>query len=346
MPRPISSPATSSSRASCARSRSQALDAGDIDALAAARLGSEGKSVAEAMTQLIATIGENMTLRRMAKLEVGSGVVVGYVHNARRRAWARSACWSRWNRPATPASSPPSASSSPCMSPRPIRSPSTSARVDPAALERERNVLAEQARTSGKAEEIIAKMVEGRLRKYYEEVVLLEQVYVIDGESRVKAAVAAAAKEVGAPIAVIGLPSHGAGRGHPARAEGLRRRGRGPARELNPPRGRARRGQGPAPRSMIGCSGDLVSRERRTMANLLYTRVLLKISGEALMGDREFGLDPDTVNRIAGEVKTAVTHGRGALPRHRRRATSSAASPAPPRACSAPRPTTWACWPP
>jgi uridylate kinase len=45
------------------------------------------------------------------------------------------------------------------------------------------------------------------------------------------------------------------------------------------------------------------------MANLLYTRVLLKISGEALMGHREFGLDPDTVNRIAGEVKTAVTHG-------------------------------------
>jgi len=77
--------------------------------------------------------------------------------------------------------------------------------VDPAALERERNVLAEQARTSGKAEEIIAKMVEGRLRKYYEEVVLLEQVYVIDGESRVKAAVAAAAKEVGAPIAVTGF---------------------------------------------------------------------------------------------------------------------------------------------
>jgi uridylate kinase len=45
------------------------------------------------------------------------------------------------------------------------------------------------------------------------------------------------------------------------------------------------------------------------MANLLYTRVLLKISGEALMGHREFGLDPDTVTRIAGEVKMAVTHG-------------------------------------
>jgi len=59
--------------------------------------------------------------------------------------------------------------------------------VDPAALERERAVLAEQARASGKPEEIIARMVEGRIRKYYEEVVLLEQVWVHDGESRVAA---------------------------------------------------------------------------------------------------------------------------------------------------------------
>ncbi len=62
--------------------------------------------------------------------------------------------------------------------------------VDPAALERERNVLSEQARASGKPEAIIEKMVEGRIRKYYEEVVLLEQVWVHDGESRVRAVVA------------------------------------------------------------------------------------------------------------------------------------------------------------
>jgi elongation factor Ts len=59
--------------------------------------------------------------------------------------------------------------------------------VDPAALDRERNVLSEQARASGKPENIIEKMVEGRIRKYYEEVVLLEQVWVHDGESRVRA---------------------------------------------------------------------------------------------------------------------------------------------------------------
>jgi hypothetical protein len=70
--------------------------------------------------------------------------------------------------------------------------------VDPSALARERNVLAEQARASGKPEAIIEKMVEGRIRKYYEEVVLLEQVWVHDGESRVRAVLAkAGAKAAG-----------------------------------------------------------------------------------------------------------------------------------------------------
>jgi elongation factor Ts len=77
--------------------------------------------------------------------------------------------------------------------------------VDASSLERERSVLADQARASGKPEEIIAKMVEGRLRKYYEEVVLLEQVYVIDGENKVRKVVETVAKEIGAPIKVVGF---------------------------------------------------------------------------------------------------------------------------------------------
>jgi elongation factor Ts len=77
--------------------------------------------------------------------------------------------------------------------------------VSQADLDRERAVLSEQARTSGKPEEIIAKMVEGRLRKYYEEVVLLEQVYVIDGENKVRKVVETFAKEIGAPIKVVGF---------------------------------------------------------------------------------------------------------------------------------------------
>jgi elongation factor Ts len=85
--------------------------------------------------------------------------------------------------------------------------------VSTADLDRERAVLAEQARASGKPEEIIAKMVEGRLRKYYEDVVLLEQLYVIDGESRVKQVVEKAAKEIGAPIKVTGFVRMALGEG-------------------------------------------------------------------------------------------------------------------------------------
>ena len=79
------------------------------------------------------------------------------------------------------------------------------ASVPAAALDRERAVLREQASGSGKSEEIVARMVEGRLRKFYEEAVLLDQVFVIDGETRVSKVVEAAAKEAGAPIRVAGF---------------------------------------------------------------------------------------------------------------------------------------------
>jgi len=77
--------------------------------------------------------------------------------------------------------------------------------VDASALERERAVLAEQARASGKPEEIVEKMVQGRLRKYYEEICLLEQTFVIDSESKVRDAVEAAGKDAGAPVTVAGF---------------------------------------------------------------------------------------------------------------------------------------------
>jgi elongation factor Ts len=87
------------------------------------------------------------------------------------------------------------------------------ASVDKAALERERNVLREQARASGKPDNVVEKMVEGRLRKYYEEVVLLEQPFVRDPESRVKQVIDAAAKETGAPVRVTGFVRFALGEG-------------------------------------------------------------------------------------------------------------------------------------
>jgi elongation factor Ts len=85
--------------------------------------------------------------------------------------------------------------------------------LDPELIARERAVLVDQARVSGKPDAIIEKMVEGRLRKFYEEVALLEQVWVIDGESKVGKVVEAAAKSAGAPIAVTGFVRFALGEG-------------------------------------------------------------------------------------------------------------------------------------
>ena len=179
-----------------------ALTAKDVEALAATPYPGAGKSVAEMLTQLIATIGENMTLRRMVSLSVGRGAVVGYIHNAQAPGLGKIGVLVVLESTGDPAKlgalGKQLAMHVAAANPQAL----TIAGVDPAALERERTVLAEQSRASGKPEEITAKMVEGRLRKFYEEVVLLEQTYVIDGESKVKAAVAAAAKEIGAPVEI------------------------------------------------------------------------------------------------------------------------------------------------
>ena len=87
------------------------------------------------------------------------------------------------------------------------------ASVPPAALERERGVLREQALASGKAGGIIDRMVEGRLRKFYEEFVLLEQIFVVDQETRIAKVVENAAKAAGAPIAVTGFARFALGEG-------------------------------------------------------------------------------------------------------------------------------------
>jgi elongation factor Ts len=85
--------------------------------------------------------------------------------------------------------------------------------VDQASLERERAVLAEQAKASGKPEEMIQKMVDGRIRKYYEEVVLMEQVFIMDGETKIGKVVEAASKEAGAPVKLTGYVRFGLGEG-------------------------------------------------------------------------------------------------------------------------------------
>jgi elongation factor Ts len=85
--------------------------------------------------------------------------------------------------------------------------------LDPAVVERERAVLVEQAKESGKPVEIIEKMVDGRIRKFYEEVVLLSQTFVIDGENTVENAIKAAEADVGAPIKLVAFERYALGEG-------------------------------------------------------------------------------------------------------------------------------------
>ena len=164
----------------------------DLAAINAAPYPGTGRTVAEELTQLIATIGENMNIRRARVLTVPSGVVATYVHSALKPGLGKIGVLA-----AVEGSSEAAALEvlgrqvgMHVAATRP-ESLDVSA-VDPAALEREKQVLTEQARASGRPDNIIEKMVEGRIRKYYEEVVLLEQVWVHDGESRVKAVMAKA----------------------------------------------------------------------------------------------------------------------------------------------------------
>ncbi|MBF0560439.1 MAG: elongation factor Ts [Alphaproteobacteria bacterium] len=186
---------------------------GDIEALRNVPYPGAGKTVAEQLTAMIATIGENMQLRRCRMLSADPGVVATYVHNAAAPGLGKIGVLVTLRSSADPAKllelgrhlAMHVASAAPLFL--------DTASVDTSAIERERSVLTEQARASGKPEAIIGKMVEGRLRKYYEEVVLLEQIYVIDGESTVAKVVEAAAKQFGAPIVITGFERFKIGEG-------------------------------------------------------------------------------------------------------------------------------------
>jgi elongation factor Ts len=190
-----------------------ALAKGDLEAVKAAAFPGTGRTVAEELTHLVATIGENMSQRRVRRLEVGKGVVVSYVHNALVPGLGKigvlMALESGGDSAKLTALGKQLAMHVAAAHPQFL----TIADVDTASLDRERDVLREQAKASGKPDAIIDKMVEGRLRKYYEEVVLLEQIFVVDGETRIAKVVEAAAKEAGAPIKITAFARFGLGEG-------------------------------------------------------------------------------------------------------------------------------------
>ena len=158
------------------------------------------KSFEERLTDMIAKIGENMNLRRAKMIEVSYGVIAAYVHNAVKPGLGKIgvlvALESKGDKEKLAELGKHIAMHIAASNPlfQDIAS------VDPAAVEHEKSIFAEQAKASGKPENIIEKMVEGRVRKYYEEVVLEEQAYIMDPDKKVKQVIADAAKELGTDI--------------------------------------------------------------------------------------------------------------------------------------------------
>ncbi len=168
----------------------------DLEAIKAAPFPGTGRTVGEELTHMVATIGENMAIRRAKVFAVDQGAVATYMHAAVKPGLGKIGVLAALEGAGETAvlETLGRQVGMHVAATRP-EALDTNA-VDPAALEREKAVLTEQARASGKPDAIIEKMVEGRIRKYYEEVVLLEQVWVHDGESRVKAVVKKAGAEL------------------------------------------------------------------------------------------------------------------------------------------------------
>lgn len=171
---------------------------GDVDALKKLDIG--GKTAEANLTELIANIGENMTLRRAKLLTVKNGVVSSYVHNAlqpgRGKIGVLVALESTGDAAKLDALGRQLAMHIAAARPEALDVES----MDPDLVARERAVYVEKAKESGKPAEIIEKMVEGSMRKFYEQSVLLQQTFIIDGENKISAVLEAAAKDVGAPV--------------------------------------------------------------------------------------------------------------------------------------------------
>lgn len=177
----------------------EAVKHNDIESFRNANLAS-GRTVSEEITENIAVIGENLNLRRMEAVSVNEGVIVSYVHNAEAEGLGKIsvlvALESSADKSALEQVGKQLAMHIAAARPKALNIEE----VDPALVERERAIFIEQSKDSGKPDNIIEKMVEGRIRKFYEEIVLLEQVFVIDGKAKVKEFLANEAKSLGADI--------------------------------------------------------------------------------------------------------------------------------------------------
>ncbi len=188
---------------------------GDVAKLGKTAYPGTGHDVEGQVKNLVATIGENMSLRRTASLSVSPGVVASYVHNqivpGLGKIGVLVALKSSGNAEKLAALGRQLAMH---VAGTPVPPVAMKAdEVDSALVEREKSIFADQARASGKPENIIAKMVEGRMRKFYEEILLPQQPFVLDPDKTVDAVVKAAEKDVGAPVSLEGFVRFALGEG-------------------------------------------------------------------------------------------------------------------------------------
>ncbi|MHA1538086.1 MAG: translation elongation factor Ts [Alphaproteobacteria bacterium] len=182
---------------------------GDVEALKAAPM--NAKTVGETVTEAVATIGEKLTLRRFARIE--ADVVASYVHNATAPGMGKIGVLvgltSTGDKAALEALGKQIAMHVAATSPASL----SEADLDPALVEREKQVLTEQARESGKPDHVIEKMIVGRMNKFFQEVCLLKQAFVINPDLTVEKAVKEAEGDVGAPVTVAGFVRLAVGEG-------------------------------------------------------------------------------------------------------------------------------------
>lgn len=189
-----------------------ALDVGDdLESIKAAKVGDA--TVADALSSAIATIGENMTLRRAAGLSAAEGVVASYMHSSVSEGLGKIgvlvALKSTGAADELQALGRLVAMQVAASNPQAI-DPSG---LDPAGIAREREVIADKARAQGKAEKVIDKIVESGLKTYYKEVCLLDQAYIHDPSKSVAQALKEAEKKVGAAVEVVGFKRYALGEG-------------------------------------------------------------------------------------------------------------------------------------
>ncbi len=178
---------------------------GDVEAIKAAPFPGAGMTVEAKVAQMVGQIGENMAVRRSAMVKAEGGVVAAYIHNQTVDGAGKIGVLVGLKSTGDPAKLNALGKQ---IAMHVAAAKPLSGRIedlDPAVVAREKAILAEQARASGKPDEVVMKMVEGRLRKFYEESVLLEQIFVIDGETKVAKVIENASKTIGAPIEFTGF---------------------------------------------------------------------------------------------------------------------------------------------